>query len=238
MLFSAIRQMLAGQSVDFMSIIAQIAAVLFIIFLILPLHEFAHGWTANKLGDPTARLEGRLTFNPIASIDPVGALAILLFGFGWAKPVPVDPRYFKKPKRDMAITAAAGPLANFLAAIVGAIIFYAMQSFLPLTNPVVRFILIIFQYYVIINVSLMVFNLLPIPPLDGSKIIGAFLSDKAYAAYYKYQGVMVNIFFMIMIMDAILGFGIISTPLNFLRGGVMTAVDAIASAPFKLFGVL
>ena len=95
MLFSVIRSLFSGGSVDFMSILMQIVAVLFVIFCILPLHEFAHGWVAYKLGDNTAKYQGRLTFNPIASVDPLGALFLLLFGFGWAKPVPVNPNNFK-----------------------------------------------------------------------------------------------------------------------------------------------
>lgn len=115
MLFSVIRSLFSGGSVDFMSILMQIVAVLFVIFCILPLHEFAHGWVAYKLGDNTAKYQGRLTFNPIASVDPLGALFLLLFGFGWAKPVPVNPNNFKNPKRGMAITALAGPVSNLLA---------------------------------------------------------------------------------------------------------------------------
>ena len=119
MLISALRALLAGQSVSGESILMQIVATLFVIFCILPLHEYAHGWMAEKLGDHTARAAGRLTLNPLASLDPFGALFLLLFGFGWAKPVPVNPWNFKKPKRDMAITALAGPVSNFLAALVG-----------------------------------------------------------------------------------------------------------------------
>ena len=122
MLIDVIRTLFSGGRVDISTVLAQLLSTLFVIFCILPLHEFAHGWTANKLGDPTARLAGRLTFNPLASVEPVGALALLLFGFGWAKPVPVDSRYFKKPRRDMAITALAGPLSNLLAGCLGAVL--------------------------------------------------------------------------------------------------------------------
>ena len=95
MLFNSIMTLLRGGSVDPISVLMQILATLVIIFLVLPFHEFAHGWAANKLGDPTAKLAGRLTFNPLASVEPLGAVFLLLFGFGWAKPVPVDSRYFK-----------------------------------------------------------------------------------------------------------------------------------------------
>ena len=104
--------------------IMQILAVSMIVFLVMPLHEFAHGLIAYKLGDNTAKNMGRLRFSPSAHIDPLGALMILLVGFGWAKPVPVNPRNFKNPKVGMAITALAGPVSNILAAIVGAVLFY------------------------------------------------------------------------------------------------------------------
>ena len=114
MLINTLLSLLRGYHVDLGTVAAQVISILFVILCILPLHELAHAWVANKLGDPTAKLEGRLTFNPLASVDPMGALALLLFGFGWAKPVPVDSRYFRKPKRDMAITALAGPVSNLL----------------------------------------------------------------------------------------------------------------------------
>ena len=122
MLFQVINSMSRGETVSVWQIVMQILAVLFIIFCVLPLHECAHGWMAHKLGDDTAKFSGRLTMNPLVSIDPVGALSILLFGFGWAKPVPVNPRNFKNPKAGMAVTALAGPVSNILAALVGAIL--------------------------------------------------------------------------------------------------------------------
>ena len=98
MLFDVIRSLAYGQHVDVWAVLAQVLSVVFVILCILPLHEFAHGWVANKLGDPTAKLEGRLTLNPLASVDPMGALALILFGFGWAKPVPVDPGILRTPR--------------------------------------------------------------------------------------------------------------------------------------------
>ena len=126
MLFDVIRSLAYGYHVDVWQIVAQVVSIVFVILCILPLHEFAHGWVANKLGDPTAKLAGRLTLNPLASVDPVGTVALILFGFGWAKPVPVDSRYFKKPRRDVALTALAGPVSNLLAALVGAFCHFAL----------------------------------------------------------------------------------------------------------------
>ena len=172
MLFDVIRSLAYGQHVDVWAVLAQVLSVVFVILCILPLHEFAHGWVANKLGDPTAKLEGRLTLNPLASVDPMGALALILFGFGWAKPVPVNSRYFKHPKRDMAITALAGPVSNLLAALVGAVLVVVMEVFAPY-NGVTQFIYNVLYYYVVVNISLAVFNLIPLPPLDGGHIVGA-----------------------------------------------------------------
>ena len=125
MLYSVLQSLIRGGSVNFSSLLATILASLVVIFLILPLHELAHGWVAYRLGDRTAKYSGRLTLNPLAHLDPMGALSLLLFGIGWAKPVPVDSRNFKNPKTGMAVTAAAGPLSNLLAALVGAVLWYA-----------------------------------------------------------------------------------------------------------------
>lgn len=231
MIISTISTLLSGGQVSFSAILAQILSVLFVIFCILPLHEFAHGWVANKLGDPTAKLEGRLTMNPLASIDPMGALLLLLVGIGWAKPVPVDSRYFKKPKRDVAITALAGPVSNLLAALIGAVIDVALGVFAPY-NSFTVFLLYLFDYYVLVNVSLAVFNLIPIPPLDGSRIVGAFLSDRALSMYYRYQNYLVMALFLLMFTGALSG------PLYTAQSFFARIIFRIAGFPFQLAGVL
>ncbi len=231
MVFSVIRTLLAGGRVDIWTVVAQALSILFVIFCILPLHEFAHGWTANKLGDPTAKLEGRLTMNPLASVDPMGALALLLFGFGWAKPVPVDSRYFKKPKRDMAITALAGPVSNLIAALVGAVLVAVIEAFAP-WNGFISFLLNVAYYYVVVNITLAVFNLIPMPPLDGSRILGAFLSDRALYTYYRYQNIFVMVLFALMFTGALSG------PLNTLENFFARIIFTVAEFPFKLAGVL
>ncbi len=231
MFFSVIQSLLAGQQIDILSVVAQVLSIIFVILCILPLHEFAHGWVANKLGDPTAKLEGRLTFNPLASVDPMGALALILFGFGWAKPVPVDSRYFKKPRRDLAITALAGPVANLLAALVGAFLVAVMEAFSPV-NVVTRFLFNALYYYVVVNISLAVFNLIPIPPLDGSRIVGAFLSNRALYTYYRYQNLFVMIVFLLLLS------GSLSGPLNTAQNFFARIIFTLAEAPFRLFGVL
>ena len=232
MLYQVFRSILSGSPVNFPSVVMQILAVLFIIFCILPLHEFAHGWMAEKLGDSTARYNGRLTMNPLASIDPLGALAILLFGFGWAKPVPVNPRNFRNPKGDMAITALAGPVSNLLAALAGALVYnlfsLALRPFLP--DVLLLLLEFFFQYYIGINVMLAVFNLIPLPPLDGSRILGAFLSDRALFKYYQNQRVIMIVLFALLFM------GVLDVPLGILQAGAQSAISWLAALPFRLFG--
>ena len=137
----------------------------------LSFHEFAHAWMAYRLGDNTAARLGRLTLNPIAHLDPVGSLALLLMGFGWAKPVPVDSRYLENPKKDMVKIAAAGPISNIILAVVAALALRLLFSTDLFTHNIKTFFIIFMQ----INITLAVFNLLPVSPLDGSQILTPFL---------------------------------------------------------------
>lgn len=215
---------------DFTTAVIGILVVLLVVFLILPFHEWAHAFTALKLGDTSVKYRGRLTLNPLAHIDPFGALALLLFGFGWAKPVPVDPSNFKKPKLGMGIVALMGPVANIVAAIAGGLIFQAVVKFAPSFFSQQGFgyyVYLFLSYYVSINVSLAVFNLLPIPPLDGSKILFIFLPDKAVLWFYRYQ----NIISIVLI--ALLWLGVLSVPLSFLSGYVLQFVNWITALPFS-----
>jgi Zn-dependent protease len=143
-------------------------------------HEFAHGYAAYKLGDPMAKQDGRLSLNPLKHIDPLGMICLLLFRFGWAKPVMVNPQNLKNPKRDMAIIALAGPAANVALAVVTVLLWYPVGIHLSrglLWN--------IASELILLNLVLAVFNLLPIPPLDGSKIFTAFMSDQNYFRFQK-----------------------------------------------------
>lgn len=179
-----LRSILSG-NFNLNTVFAYIISALIIIFFVLPFHEAAHAFAANKLGDHTAKSLRRLTFNPLAHIDPLGALCILLFGFGWAKPVPVNMHNFRRPKSDMALTAAAGPLSNILAAMIGAFflnlsyfIIYSIQT--AAVVKILSFVIEVLWYFISINITLAAFNLIPIPPLDGSRILSAFLSNRAY----------------------------------------------------------
>ena len=226
MLFSLFRG-----SLDFYSALAQILAILIIIFFILPFHEWAHAFTASKLGDTSIKYRGRLTLNPLAHVDPFGALALLLFGFGWAKPVPVDARNFKRPKLGMGIVALMGPIANIVAAIAGGLIFHAINTFAPtfFVGGFGYYVYLFLSFYIQVNVRLAVFNLLPIPPLDGSKILFIFLPDKWVMWFYRYQQI------ISIVLIALLWVGVLNIPLNFLSNHVMTFVNWITKLPFTLF---
>ncbi len=154
----------------------------------LTLHEWAHGYAAYKLGDRTAKADGRLSLNPLDHIDPLGALMMLLVGFGWAKPVPVNTRNFKKPKRDLAITSAAGPLMNFIVAFIctffAVLTLWLAQRYNAL-NATVEVIYTVLYYSAILNIGLGLFNLIPLPPLDGSNVLMCLLPPKAAMQYSK-----------------------------------------------------
>lgn len=180
------------------------------------LHELAHGVTANRLGDPTARAMGRLTLNPLKHLDPLGAVCMVLFRFGWAKPVPVNPRYFKDPKRGMALTALAGPLANiFLAFLTVPLVLWTRSGFISLLISgagegfLANFLemlwtfLSIFHY---LNLGLALFNLIPLPPLDGSRILFAFLPEHAYFSVMRYERYISLALILFLLLGANFGF--------------------------------
>ncbi len=167
-----------------------ITRILILMFSIV-LHEIAHGWTALRLGDPTAKDRGRLTLNPISHVDPIGTILVPLmshflggFLFGWAKPVPVDPRYFKNPAKGMAIVGIAGPITNIILALIAAILFRVVFLFDLDASP---FLVHALVYAVAINIVLATFNMVPIPPLDGSRVIIPFIPREAARVYYQLE---------------------------------------------------
>jgi Zn-dependent protease len=163
---------------DIQGIILSAPAILFG----LTIHEFSHGWVAWRLGDPTAKMMGRLTLNPLKHLDPIGTIALFLFRFGWAKPVPIDPRNFRHPTRDMAISGLAGPAANLLTAAVSGLILRVLFLF-----HIGGFAATLTSYFVLFNLILCFFNLIPIPPLDGSRLLYHLLPPNLAAAYGRLE---------------------------------------------------
>ena len=201
-----------------------------VILLALTVHEVSHGWVAMKLGDPTARNLGRLTLNPLKHLDPIGTLCMVLFRFGWAKPVPINVRYFKKPRRDMALTALAGPVSNFIMGFIG-VLFYRIfiaifSSTMTTVTPefainIARAVILFFNLFAWLNLSLGIFNLIPIPPLDGSRIFLTFLPAKYYFGIMKYERYIMLGFLLLLYT------GIITTPLGKAVNGIFNGMNYV-----------
>lgn len=210
---------------NIVQIISYLFSTAFIVFCTLPIHEYAHALVATKLGDQTARLSGRLTINPMAHLDPIGSIMIFLVGFGYAKPVPVNPRNFKNPKKGMALTALAGPVSNLIMAFVFLLL---KNSVLAFSNASVLISAISYFLYfaAYINISLAVFNLIPIPPLDGSRIFSAILPDKYYFKMMQNERIIMIVIFVLLFT------GILSTPLSYLTGFIYSALNFITALPF------
>ena len=198
----------------------------------LTVHEVSHGYMAYRLGDPTARNMGRLTLNPLKHLDPVGALCMVLFHFGWARPVPINTRYFKKPRRDTALTAAAGPISNFIMAFLGLLvqeILFAVFIRHPASSQFVYNLqyaaLTLFSYFHVLNLSLGLFNLIPVPPLDGSRIFLTFLPAKYYFGIMQYER------YIQLGLMLLLWLGFLTRPLSFLvstiSGGMRFLIELL-----------
>ena len=198
------------------------------VLVILSIHEFSHGYVAHLLGDPTAKQQGRLTINPMKHLDPWGALCMVLFHFGWAKPVPVDLRYFKKPKRDFALVALAGPCSNLILAFFGAFFylgFYELALRIPIPNQLVYNLISYTLYFLLafhqINLGLAVFNLIPVPPLDGSRLLFSVLPDRLYYKFLRHE----RTIYLVMLVWLFLG-GVVS---RFLLGIPFVSSNATLS---------
>lgn len=248
--------MLNGIFSGLRSSIPQMLLMLPAIFISLSVHEAAHGFAAYKLGDPTAHNLGRLTLNPIKHINPIGFVCMMLFGVGWANPVPVNARNFKNPRRDMAITAAAGPLSNLLLSAIFTLLLRLVM--IPLQNMadgqyylfsngtyylaegiasdavfiLLSVLAIIFYLGIILNLSLMIFNLIPLPPLDGSRIAYIFMPPKLYFNIMKYEQYIMWGFLILLWL------GIIDLPLGFITGGIKSGLFWLTGMPEDLLSVV
>lgn len=202
----------------------EILTKLIAIALVLPMHEFAHAYAALKMGDTTARDQGRLTLNPLKHLSLMGTLMMLLVGIGYAKPVPVRAQNFKNPKRGMALTALAGPLSNLLMALVLYSIEKILYGCVLVTGSTAAFwspLLSVLYLLFWINLSLAVFNLLPIPPLDGSRIIALVLPERLYFKIMRYEQII-----MLALMAALF-FGLLDKPLQVLQSGAQSLMDVL-----------
>lgn len=224
-LFSFLRQ---GSSLT--GFITNLLLSLPVILLALTVHEVSHGWVAMKLGDPTARNLGRLTLNPLKHLDPIGTVCMVLFGFGWARPVPINVRYFKNPRRDMALTALAGPASNFIMSFFGVLFYRILIAVFnsvigPTTSEfafnVASAIVSLFYLFAWLNLSLGLFNLIPIPPLDGSRIFLTFLPPKYYFGVMKYERY-IMLGFMLLLYT-----GIVTRPLGYLVNAIFNGMNSL-----------
>lgn len=202
----------------------QLLLMIPVVMLSLSVHESAHGYVSYKMGDPTARNLGRITLNPLKHFDLIGFICMLFFRVGWAKPVPVNARYYKNPRKGMALTAAAGPLSNLLLAVIGVLcseITNLVALKLQLTGAAYDAGYIVWLFFHLLawcNISLAIFNLMPIPPFDGSRILYVFLPPKYYFGIMKYEQII-----MIVVL-ALFVFDFFDAPLAFLTNSVYDGI--------------
>lgn len=225
MIFDLIRN---GLSMD---LIVNLLARVFIIFCVLPFHEFAHAFVAQKFGDDTARLSGRLTLNPLAHVDPFGALMIIIAGFGYAKPVPVNVGRFKRGKRkqQMALVALAGPVSNIIMAFISMMIFVGIHRITNFSSEMAYYLYLFFFYACSVNISLAVFNLIPIPPLDGSRILNAVLPDKYYYKLMQYERYIIMLVFVLIFTNVLDG------PISIASSLIFNALNAVVEGIYNIF---
>jgi Zn-dependent protease len=211
---------------DLNSLILAVPAIL----IALTFHEFAHAYVAFRFGDPTAKYMGRLTLNPMAHLDPMGTIMIFLIHFGWAKPVPVDPRYLGNPKRDMMWISAAGPLMNVALALITGILIRIVSAtgiMTAVSGSTAQILMQMLYYSLYINLALAFFNLLPIPPLDGSKILAGLLPNRYASTLYQIEMKGPMVLFGIIMFGWITGFhvlGVIIGPFIHFFSGVFAGI--------------
>ncbi len=213
---------ISGQGFSIYSVLVSILASLAVVFLTMPVHEYAHALVGTKLGDPTPKYSGRLSLNPFNHIDYMGALCILLFGFGWAKPVEINMRNLDNPKRDMMLVALAGPVANLITAFVSILVATLLENSL-------FYVATFFVYVARINCYLAFFNLIPIPPFDGSRILNSILPNKYYYMLMRYERYFYLFIVGIIVLENRIGF------INLISTKALNLMYLIASLLFSRF---
>lgn len=198
------------------------------VVIAISLHEAAHGIVSYKLGDPTPKRDGRLSLNPLKHFDPMGTLCLIFFHFGWAKPVSVNPRYYKNKKTGMVLVALAGPLMNFLIAFLSIFSMFLMIKNMLITE-IWSYLYIFLIHLATINIGLGIFNLVPVPPLDGSKILGAILPSDKYFKYMQYEQ------YGMVILVLLLFAGILDKPFSLASSFVTEAFQTLSIAIINLF---
>lgn len=245
-LFSLFRGLQETGTLDVVYLFVILLSYAVLIFVCLPFHEFAHAFAAHKLGDDTAKWHGRLTLNPVKHLDTFGTLMLVLCGIGYARPVPINPYNFRKPKQGMALSALAGPLSNLLMAVAAVAIYRVicwigggLPSFISVGNQTIfmfsgsaAFYDIAYYSYVVligcfasINLGLAVFNLLPIPPLDGSRIFASILPDRWTYTLERYERYITIVLFVLLLTGAL------DTPLSYLHKGFGIVVGGLFGMP-------
>lgn len=206
---------------------------LMVALVALPIHEYAHAYAAYKMGDNTAARTGRLTLNPLAHLDPFGFVTMVFIGFGWAKPVQINPLNFENPKKGMMLSALAGPLSNIGLAFLSMALYKltAIPMYLGITGAFLSTIQTFLWLMIAININLAVFNFIPIYPLDGSRIATYFLPRKIYTKIMQYQ----NIIFIVFV--AALFLGILDVPMDFVSSAIIWVIDFI-TRPIDWFAAI
>ena len=215
------------------SSLTEILARVFVLFTAISIHEYAHGLIAYKLGDPTAKYAGRLTLNPLSHLDPIGAVCMAIFGFGWAKPVPVNPMYFKDRKKDNALVALAGPVSNILLAFFSTILTALYSAFVlfKFNNFITQFFFTVLVQLAVVNISFAVFNLLPIYPLDGYKIVEGFTrANNPFTRFMRVYGqyILIALIAVSVLVDSF-GFpywlDVLGLYIDTARGAIITVLE-------------
>lgn len=210
---------------DIFSKLLNVVVSLIVLFMCFPVHESAHAFVAHKLGDDTAKNQGRISLNPFVHLDLMGSLLLIVssiigFGFGWAKPVPINPNNFKNRKLGMGLSALAGPVSNFLMALIFMIIYKILYFYgQAKQSEIVSYVALAVSYIIMTNIILAVFNFLPIPPLDGSRIFMLILPEKIYFKIMQYER---YIFFVLL---ALMLFNVLDPVFNALRNGALMVLD-------------